>query len=242
MLGGPPQVRRERFLTTRGPRAARPRRPRSGGGPGPRARASGRCTEGARSLGCCPSGRCRRNAGPPAPPRSRQARPGTQGDDVICGLGGEDLIKGRRGNDVLRGGRGNDRLRGGIGEDTLRGGADDDELRGQAGDDRLFGGSGGDLLGSFGEWGADRLVGGPGWDVVIAGSGPDAALGGAGSDCLDGHDSVSGNDAVSGGPAPEVQGDSGAAEACVWSAARLRGRFADGRVARSSPAGRLPRW
>jgi Ca2+-binding RTX toxin-like protein len=47
---------------------------------------------------------------------------GTEGDDVICGLGGNDQIRGLGGNDILRGDSGSDELIGGVGDDTLDGG------------------------------------------------------------------------------------------------------------------------
>lgn len=74
---------------------------------------------------------------------------GTDGGDVVFGLGGADRLSGGAGDDVLFGdddrldgtfGSGADRLDGGAGRDVLVGGAGADRLTGGDGDDVLFGG------------------------------------------------------------------------------------------------------
>jgi TolB protein len=75
---------------------------------------------------------------------------GTDGADVICGLGGDDAVRGRDGSDLILGGRG------------------DDELDGQFGADVVFG-----------DAGDDRIRGGPAYDVLDGGRGRDACVRGA---------------------------------------------------------------
>lgn len=106
---------------------------------------------------------------------------GTNGSDLIEGLGGNDILAGAAGDDTIRGGEGRDFLSGEIGDDTLQGGAGNDELTGGAGADRLFGGNDDDYLNSyegsdqlFGEGGVDRLYisrSGAGTDAIIANGG-----------------------------------------------------------------------
>jgi Ca2+-binding RTX toxin-like protein len=67
---------------------------------------------------------------------------GTNGDDVICGLGGNDRLYGRGGDDVLIGGDGADRLYGQAGNDQLQGGTGPDVLDGGTGADLFDGGPG----------------------------------------------------------------------------------------------------
>ena len=69
---------------------------------------------------------------------------GTDGVDVIEGLGGNDQIGGYFGDDTLRGGAGLDYLHGGWGVDTLEGGGDADFLFGDFGADSHSGGGGSD--------------------------------------------------------------------------------------------------
>ncbi|WP_369056006.1 ExeM/NucH family extracellular endonuclease [Kineococcus terrestris] len=85
---------------------------------------------------------------------------GTAGDDVLTGTNGRDVIVGLGGNDRISGGNGDDVVCGGAGNDTVSGGNGDDVLLGGFGDDRLAG-----------ENGDDALVGGPGTDVLDQGRG-----------------------------------------------------------------------
>jgi Ca2+-binding RTX toxin-like protein len=61
---------------------------------------------------------------------------GTQGDDVILGLGGNDRVRGGPGDDRLEGGSGDDELDGGAGVDLLIGGPGRDFLKVSPGRDR----------------------------------------------------------------------------------------------------------
>jgi 4-amino-4-deoxy-L-arabinose transferase-like glycosyltransferase len=73
---------------------------------------------------------------------------GSDGDDIIHGLGGNDRIIGKSGNDVICGGQGND---------TLSGESGDDKLIGNEADDTLYSGSGTNLLDGGSE--VDRCYG-----------------------------------------------------------------------------------
>lgn len=84
---------------------------------------------------------------------------GTEGIDVICGLGGNDIIEGNDGDDIIFGGPGADSIEGGDG------------------DDRIFGGPGADLL--WGGDGEDSLAGADGNDGLTGGEGSDKLAGGA---------------------------------------------------------------
>ncbi len=125
---------------------------------------------------------------------------GSDGDDVIEGLGGDDDLFGGRGfapwgRDRLLGGAGNDYLDSStpldLGTlhqsavdpgDLFDGGAGDDVAVGNGGDDQQYGGVGRDFL--SGRDGADLLHGGPDDDVLAGGGGDDLLLGGAGNDYL----------------------------------------------------------
>ena len=96
---------------------------------------------------------------------------GTNGNDVIVGLGGNDTIYGGHGNDVICGNGGDDTINGGNGNDWLFGGAGDDTLNGGNGDDTLNGGAG-----------DDELLGARGMDTLTGGAGGDSFRGGRGSD------------------------------------------------------------
>jgi len=80
---------------------------------------------------------------------------GTNGRDVIHGLGGNDTISGLNDKDVICGGEGNDTVSGNNGIDRLFGEKGADTLNGNSGDDALDGG------------------GGPGNDTCNGGSGSD---------------------------------------------------------------------
>lgn len=123
----------------------------------------------------------------------REQLVGTEGDDVLGGLGGrdrilglagDDEITGRAGDDILRGDEGADILYGRAGHDALRGGAGNDLLKGGKGNDGLGGGAGEDRL--LGEAGHDILGGGGGNDILLGGSGDDVLKGGGASDTLTG--------------------------------------------------------
>jgi Ca2+-binding RTX toxin-like protein len=74
---------------------------------------------------------------------------GTDGNDVITGLGGSDRLEGDKGNDRLFGGGGDDRLKGDNGDDVLSGGAGADRFVFETGDGR-------DVVKDF-EDGIDRI-------------------------------------------------------------------------------------
>ena len=87
---------------------------------------------------------------------------GSDGDDVILGLGGADKLNGHAGNDLICGGGGRDSIDGGTG---------DDRLYGESGPDAIYGGEG-----------MDTYFGGPDDDYFFPGLGDDDLKGGAGSD------------------------------------------------------------
>jgi hypothetical protein len=106
---------------------------------------------------------------------------GTNGPDVIAGLGGNDVISGEA-DDAICGGPGMDQI---SGAGLARGGLGDDALVGEAGDQVLFGGLGDDTITAGA--GSDRARGGPGDDSIsvvdVSGSSdPDFVDGGEGSD------------------------------------------------------------
>lgn len=119
---------------------------------------------------------------------------GTDGDDVICGLGGSDTINGFGGNDLILGGRGADTINGGDGDDTITGGRGNDTLSGDAGDDTIYGRRGADLI--LGGDGNDLLRGGAGADTIRGETGNDTLRGGRGPDVLRGG---AGDDTIYGG-------------------------------------------
>jgi Ca2+-binding RTX toxin-like protein len=92
---------------------------------------------------------------------------GTDGADVIEGLGGQDYIWGFGGDDIIFAGEDNDHVFAGLGNDQVYGGG---------GTDHLFGDGGNDLL--LGEWGTDYLYGGEGNDELWGGAGQDWLWGG----------------------------------------------------------------
>ncbi|MEV8636053.1 hypothetical protein AB0395_30800 [Streptosporangium sp. NPDC051023] len=141
---------------------------------------------------------------------------GTNGDDVICGLGGNDTINGGNGNDIISAGGGDDIVDGGNGTDTLYGDYGDDAMGGGNGADTLFGGPGNDtndgetLLGGLlhlFDNGNDTIDGGPGNDdldgqngndTLIDHTGTDTMAGNVGNDSIDVQDGVSGDTANGG--------------------------------------------
>ena len=127
---------------------------------------------------------------------------GTNGPDVICGLGGDDDIHARDGNDIVYGGGGSDEIFSGDGKDRVFGGPRHDDIFAGDGYDVVFGGGGGDLIRGFRD--RDRLVGNSGNDNIDAHAGSDIALGGPGSDGIEGQ---SGRDEIRGGPGDDY---------CLW--------------------------
>ena len=89
---------------------------------------------------------------------------GTNGDDVLRGTNGVDVIMGLGGDDVLTGGNEKDVICGGAGDDTLSGDNGDDVLSGGFGNDTLNGANG-----------DDTLIGGPGTDLMDQGRGTGSA-------------------------------------------------------------------
>lgn len=117
--------------------------------------------------------------------KNKNSHNGTDGEDVLLGLGGDDTLKGGKGQDYIKGGKGNDTISG----DKLA-----DELYGEDGNDVISGGSGGDIV--SGGRGNDKLRGGAGDDTVLGGQGDDVIRGDGGSDMLYGD---KGNDKITGG-------------------------------------------
>lgn len=107
---------------------------------------------------------------------------GTDGADVICGLGGQDKIKAKGGDDVIYGGRGRDLIYGHRGDDDIWGGPGRDEIRAGIHADRVHGGMGHDAISL--EAGADIGWGGRGPDGISATGGPDVVRAGRGDDAL----------------------------------------------------------
>jgi len=93
-----------------------------------------------------------------------EALNGTNGTDMMFGLGGQNTINGNAGNDLLCGGNGSDTISGGNGSDIIDGENGDDTISGAGGNDILRGGSGNDTL--TGGAGADFFSGGPGVDAA----------------------------------------------------------------------------
>ena len=123
---------------------------------------------------------------------------GTDGRDVICGLGGDDKLIGLGGNDILRGGDGDDILIAGEGDDLLIGARGEDQLYGRDGRDRLLGGLHDDILEA--DDGSDVANGGRGSDSLYGTDGTDILRGGRGDEhCMWTRDETS-NDVVFGGP------------------------------------------
>jgi predicted extracellular nuclease len=130
---------------------------------------------------------------------------GTNGDDVIAGLGGNDTIYGGNGDDVICGYAGNDTLIGGNGNDTLIGSYGNDILDGGNGNDRLIDNEGNDVL--KGGNGNDTLTGGAGIDELYGQNGDDVLDGGSGHDILSGSN---GDDILTGGSGNDtLSGDNG---------------------------------
>ena len=92
---------------------------------------------------------------------------GTDGDDLIFGLGGNDTINGNSGNDCIYGGNGNDTIDGNSGFDYIFGGDNDDVIRGSGNQDYIYGGAGNDIL--KGNNGRDHLFAGIGYDALNGG-------------------------------------------------------------------------
>jgi len=93
---------------------------------------------------------------------------GTEGRDIIRGLGGADDLYGAGGGDIVKGGAGADDVVGGSGNDRVVGGP---------GEDDLFGGSGNDRIRAV-DRDHDDIVCGTGFDRVRANPGDDVS-----SDC-----------------------------------------------------------
>lgn len=94
---------------------------------------------------------------------------GTKQADVLTGdrtaAETEDTIYGSNGTDLISGLGGADRLFGGNGDDQIWGGAGRDTLLGDTGNDKLYGGDGDDVL--VGGQGNDTLEGGAGVDQFV---------------------------------------------------------------------------
>ena len=90
---------------------------------------------------------------------------GTNGNDLISGLGGDDLILGKDGQDSLNGNNGKDIIFGEAGDDLIRGGNGNDLLFGGGGNDTINGGAGKDII--FGGGGQNTIVDSAGEDIII---------------------------------------------------------------------------
>ncbi len=144
---------------------------------------------------------------------------GTDGADVINGLGGNDIICGERGADIIRGGPGNDRVFGGAGADTISLGRGNDTAYGQGGDDVIRGNRGNDTLIGLGgndvlrgNNGTDSLTGGGGRDLLVGGKKADFLSGDAGRDELQGRQ---GPDFLDGGDGADIINGGGAEDTCI---------------------------
>ncbi|MGD1901664.1 MAG: calcium-binding protein [Geitlerinemataceae cyanobacterium] len=111
-----------------------------------------------------------------------QAFSGSDGQDLILGLGGSDTLQGFGGDDYINGNIEVDVIDGGDGNDTLRGGMNNDIMTGGAGDDTIFG-----------DFGADTITGGAGSDRFVLGQGrggSDATTTDIITDYTDGEDKI----------------------------------------------------
>ena len=101
------------------------------------------------------------------------SNPATDGNDTLIGTNGSDLISGLGGNDLILGKDGHDSLNGNNGKDIIFG---------DAGDDLISGGKGSDLL--FGGGGNDTINGGAGKDIIFGGGGNNTIVDSAGKDII----------------------------------------------------------
>ena len=90
---------------------------------------------------------------------------GTDGNDLISGLGGDDLILGKDGHDSLNGNNGKDIIFGDAGDDLICGGNGNDLLFGGEGNDTIDGGAGKDII--FGGSGNNTIADSVGEDIII---------------------------------------------------------------------------
>lgn len=90
---------------------------------------------------------------------------GTESVDVMTGSNGVDILCGLGQNDELSGGKGADYIFGGIDSDVLRGGDGGDFVIGEEGADQVFGGNGPDFLDVFDGQGIDGANGQAGDDT-----------------------------------------------------------------------------
>lgn len=111
---------------------------------------------------------------------------GTEGDDVICGLGSGDNLSGLSGDDLILGGLGPDTLKGGADDDTLIGFKGADDLQGGTGRDTVRGGNESDVM--SGGAARDDLIGGDGDNDMSGDAGDDELRGGRDEDSMDGGD------------------------------------------------------
>jgi len=103
-------------------------------------------------------------------------RIGTEGDDILTGVGGYETFYGYGGNDIITASHGHATIYGGDGDDTIIGsGGGDALIDGGAGDDTITG-----------QGGPDEITGGTGDDTINAGGGNDTINGGEGNDTLSG--------------------------------------------------------
>lgn len=103
---------------------------------------------------------------------------GTDGNDVVNGLGGNDCVRAGLGDDTINGGSGVDYLYGGDGNDVVNGDSENDFIYANEGFDTVRGGLGIDVM--FGHGGDDVMYGGLDADVMVGGSGNDLMYGGDG--------------------------------------------------------------
>jgi Ca2+-binding RTX toxin-like protein len=102
---------------------------------------------------------------------SRNVMFGSNGSDIMRGLGAADSTSGENGRDKMYGGDGSD------------GGGNAGYMFGGFGNDLMKGGKAPDAL--YEEEDDDRMYGGPGHDTVDGGNGRDKLYGGDGNDSLD---------------------------------------------------------
>ncbi|WP_035851728.1 Ig-like domain-containing protein [Deefgea rivuli] len=103
-------------------------------------------------------------------------------DETLIGTNGNDVIQGMGGKDRIIAGAGNDTLTGDWGDDFINGGSGNDVIDGRGGKNTIYGGSGNDLIKA--DYGADFIDAGDGDDVVRASGGGNDIRGGKGNDQL----------------------------------------------------------
>ncbi|WP_288791492.1 putative Ig domain-containing protein [uncultured Chitinibacter sp.] len=103
-------------------------------------------------------------------------------DETLIGTNGNDVIQGMGGKDRIIAGAGNDTLTGDWGDDFINGGTGNDYIDGRGGNNTLLGGAGNDIIRA--QFGADIIDGGDGDDDIYASGGGNDIRGGKGNDII----------------------------------------------------------